>query len=399
MDLTRRLLAFALLLTACQERLAAPADCPNLCPGEYVLRDTVLTPTLGADSSYAGYATVTQTNILRVSYQFPVSEDRGVLRFNPRDTTVLVNDTARAYTIDSLQLAFSMVARDTTVHGLVIYLYRLPVTVDSTTTFAEVDAAFQPSAIVDSFVADTYRTRRFSVIYPANKPELQIPPADSGRIAFGVQIRAAQGTGIRIGGVGSGTFTPIFASFVTIVPRDSTDTIPLRRVISPTVGFNTFVSQTTPAIDTTQLTVGGVPVSRALLRFGWPTYLRDSVTLVRASLELVPVGAIPGLVGDTALLASRPLLADFGSKSPTSGDPFFAGIAQLPPGTTDTVRLEVLQSARLWQGTTPLPPALRLEVSPELGGFTRAVFGSSRTAGFVPVLRITYATNFPFTDQ
>ena len=219
---------------------------------------------------------------------------------------ILVNDTLRSYTLDSLSLGFSLVARDTTVHGLVIYLYRLPITVDSTTTFAPVDAAFQPSAVIDSFVVDTYRVRRFTRVYPATTPALQIPAGDSGKLAIGVQIRAAQGTGIRIGGVGSGNLSPAFASFVTMVPRDSTDTIPIRRTISPTVAFNTFLSQTTPPIDSTQLTVGGVPVSRALLRFPWSSFLRDSVTLVRASLELVPAAPIPGLVGDTAILIARP---------------------------------------------------------------------------------------------
>ena len=33
--------AFVLGISACQEKLAAPADCPALCPGGVQLRDTV----------------------------------------------------------------------------------------------------------------------------------------------------------------------------------------------------------------------------------------------------------------------------------------------------------------------------------------------------------------------
>ena len=42
-------------LAACQEKLAAPAECPDLCPGNFDVRDTVITPVLGSDSAFEGY--------------------------------------------------------------------------------------------------------------------------------------------------------------------------------------------------------------------------------------------------------------------------------------------------------------------------------------------------------
>jgi hypothetical protein len=51
---------------------------------------------------------------------------------------------------------------------------------------------------------------------------------------------------------------------------------------------------------------------------------------------------------------------------------------------------------RLWQGTSPLPPTIWVQLVPETSSFARPEFGSTRTAGFAPRLRLTFARNFPF---
>jgi hypothetical protein len=118
--------------------------------------------------------------------------------------------------------------------------------------------------------------------------------------------------------------------------------------------------------------------------------------LIRVTLELVPTGPIPGLEGDTAFLQARPLLADLGSKSPAVSDAFYVSFHPMARGESDTVRLEVLRGATLWQGSQPLPPGLMLQLFPEASSFTRATFGSTRTAGLQPRLRVTYARNVQF---
>ena len=46
----------ALLVTGCQEKLTAPAECPALCPGgSSQVFDEVINPITGADSSFRGY--------------------------------------------------------------------------------------------------------------------------------------------------------------------------------------------------------------------------------------------------------------------------------------------------------------------------------------------------------
>jgi hypothetical protein len=130
----------------CQEELTAPGSCPTLCPnGVPSVIDTVLTPIPGGDSAFVGYVRPGEGGGLLVSNQLSALDARAVLRFVGRGDSVLVLDTLRAFTIDSVVLTFGVLARDSTVGNLSLELYRLPATVDSNITLAEVDAAFIPA--------------------------------------------------------------------------------------------------------------------------------------------------------------------------------------------------------------------------------------------------------------
>jgi hypothetical protein len=389
-----RLAALAALALACQEKLAAPAECPELCPGSFEIIDTIISPIVDGDSSFQGYAMAGQGSSLRVSWQFPVSEDRAVVRFVARPDSITINDTSYSYVLDSVSLAVTLAYRDTAVKNLVLYLYRLPATVDSTFTFVDAEAAFTPANIIDSIlVHDTLVADRFQRFYSgADLAKVAIPPADSGVFAFGVQIRAAQGTGVRIGSQSAGTDAPSFISYVTVPTPDTT----LARTIPRIVRYGSYVSQSVPLLDPTVLTIGGAPSARSLIRFPWPAYLKDSAQILRATLELLPVTPVPGLNGDTAVVAVVPVLADFGSKSPGVTDPDFASFAPILAGQTDTVRVEIQRVMRLWQGSEPLPSTLWVQLIPETSSFARPELGSTRTAGFAPRLRVTYAREFPF---
>jgi hypothetical protein len=128
------LAAFVILaaaITGCQERLTAPGECPELCPGgESRVLDTVINALTGLDTSYVGYIARTSAGALLVSNGLPASEDRAVYRFNARADSIAVRDTLRAYTVDSALLALNLIARDTLVNGLKLYLYRIDPTVD-----------------------------------------------------------------------------------------------------------------------------------------------------------------------------------------------------------------------------------------------------------------------------
>lgn len=398
--LTRKLpwvpLLTASLLAACQERLAAPADCPNLCPGGFTIQDTILPAISDGDTSFSGYLTAGEGSQLRVSWQFPVSEDRALIRFTARPESLAIGTEVKPYTIDSVALEVSLVYRDPAVTGLKLFLYRLPATVDSTTTFIEVDTAFTQANIVDSFVVDTFTAKRFrSVFSGAALSRVAIPAADSGVLALGLQIRADQGTGARISSPSATSGAPAFFTYVQVADSDTTT---VDRVIPRTGRFATFVSQSTPTPDPSVLEVGGVPSSRAVLRFPWPSYLRDSAQLLRGTLELVLTTPVEGIPGDTVRVLARPVLADFGAKSPMTNDAFYIATAPVVPGQTDTVRFEVRTALTAWQGSSPRPSTFILQLSPEVSSFTRPIFGSTRTPGMVPRLRVTFARPFPFEE-
>ena len=103
------------VMTACQERLTSPADCPALCPGGSVQAfDTVVPAVALRDSSFPahkdsanGYVARGQGAALLVSSGFAASEDRAVYRFAVRNNGIVVRDTLRTYAVDSALLSLT----------------------------------------------------------------------------------------------------------------------------------------------------------------------------------------------------------------------------------------------------------------------------------------------------
>jgi hypothetical protein len=385
-------------IAGCQEKLTAPADCPALCPGgQPQVFDEVFTAVSGADSSFVGYLQPYQGSALLVSNGLQGFEERGLVRFIPRGATVLVRDTARSYTIDSVAFSFTVVARDTNLTGLQLLLYRLAPLMDSSTTFAAVAPAFIPDSLIatvgvpDTLNSGTVRT----VIQGGDLSRLEIPASDSGRLALGVRIAGPPATGVRLGALGT-AFGPVFATYVTLDIPDTGTTAKLR-TLSLGPSFNTSVSEVPQVTDTTLLAVGGAPSARALLRFSLPSRIRDSATIVRATLELTPVAPIPGLPTDSARLQGRAVLADAGAKSPVSSALGRVPEDILEAGAT-TVSLEAVRLVELWLGAAGRPSALVLSLTPEAASFSRPVFHSTRAAdpAVRPRLRISYLLSFPF---
>ena len=394
------LAAFVLLaaaITGCQERLTAPAECPELCPGgESRVFDTVINPLANSDTSYVGYVARSSAGALLVSNGLPASEDRAVIRFAARRDSIELRDTFRPYTVDSALLALNLVARDTLVNGLMLYLYRIDPAVDIDDTFGSIDPQLVPTAIIDSIeVPDSVNSGLVqTVLRGADVEKVALPTGAGGILAIGVAMAADQPSGVRIGASVAGT-GGTFISYVTLDVPDTGST--RRQSLSVLPAFNAFVTETPLVPDVAFLTVGGEPSARALLRFDLPEDIEDSATIVRATLELVPRSPMLGLPSDPALLQAKALLADLGAKSPVTADGGFISSDTLAVGSSDTVRLDMTSIVRLWQAASERPEAVFLSLLPEAASFTRPVFGSTRsgTVG-APRLRITYLKPFPF---
>ena len=395
-------LGAAVILCGCQEKLTAPGDCPALCPGgaPQVL-DEVLSPIPGTDSSFSGYVQPYMSAALLVSNGLLGYEERAIVRFPPRNDSVSVRDTLRGYTIDSVAFDLTIVARDTTRPGLQVQLYRLPPLMDSTTSYSQVDPAFVPENLVATIaVPDTLKTGGIrTVLQGSDLARVAIAPADGGVLALGVRIDAPAPTGIRLGAAASGS-GGVFLTYATLdVPDTGTaklTTFPL----TPT--FNSSLPAVQQTEDPALLVVGGAPAARTLLRFELPPRIRDSATIVRATLELTPVAPIPGLPTDPARLRARAVLADLGAKSPVQSQ-FGVAADTVEAGTGDVVGIEIVRlMQQLWLSTSTGPTALVLSLAPELeaASFSRLVFYSTRAVdpGVRPRLRVSYLLSFPFEN-
>jgi hypothetical protein len=382
-----------LFISGCQEKLTAPADCPALCPSDQPeLFDETFNPIAGADSSFVGYIRPQAALALLVSNGLLGFEERALVRFGSRADSVSVRDTLRAYTIDSVALSVTIVARDTNLTGLQVLLYRLPASIDTTSTFASVAPAFAPESLIATLpVADTLNTGVIRALFQGpDLSRVMIAPSDSGRMAIGVRIESPTPTGIRIGAVAGG-IGPTFTTYATLDVPD-TGAARLRNIVLGPV-FNTHVSEVQQTLDTTLLAVGGEPSARALLRFSLPSRILDSATIVRATLELTPTAPISGLPTDPARLHARAVLSDVGAKSPVNSSAGRVPEDTLELGAT-TVSLEAVRLVELWLGRTTRPSALVLSMAPELeaASFTRPVFYSTRAPdpAVRPRLRLTY---------
>jgi hypothetical protein len=236
-----------------------------------------------------------------------------------------------------------------------------------------------------------------ALLQGADLARIAIPPSDTGVLSLGIRVDAAAVTGVRLGAAAAGN-GGVFLTYATLDIPD-TGTAKLRS-FPLTATFNSSLAAVPAVVDSTLLVVGGEPASRALIRFELPPRIRDSATVVRATLELTPVAPISGLLTDPVRLRARAVLADLGAKSPV--DSRVVAADTLEPGTSGTVGIEVVRLMQgLWLGSSG-PTALVLSLAPELesASFSQPVFYSTRAAdpAVRPRLRVSYLLSFPFEN-
>jgi hypothetical protein len=387
------LIAVAVLASACTEKLTTPADCPALCPGGSAeFRDTVLTATVGLDTSFSGYVSGSSLISLLVSTGGAYGDSRAVVRFNSRGDSVLVRDTLRTFTVDSMAIGFFLQRSDSTVTGDAVEIYRLPIDIDSTATIAELDAAMTPERLLQEFpISATFRSGPMRIfLQGADLAKVAFTPADTTRLVIGLRLRSAGASGARIGASAAGNEGPSTTWFTT---ANIADTALQKQTFNRLPTENFTVRSIAPGSGDGLLSVGGYPVSRSFITFTLPPALRDSVSIIRATLQLTTDQPLFGIPADTATILARPVLANLGAKSPVAGDLFAGGF--LLPGQSD-ISIEVADLIRTWQGSDALPPILRLEIGEEGGTFIAPFFRSTRSPTGMPTLRITYRRTFAF---
>jgi hypothetical protein len=427
-------LAWLVLLgaaAACTEQATAPGDCPDFCPGGSIqVHDTIFTAIIERDSSFRGYLARSAAEAMAAA-DLPGVRSRPYFVLNNMITRVApkAGDTTTVpISVDSARLRLFIVKRAKEATNLTLWLYSLPLTVDSSTDFASLDPFFG-AAPVDSVnvsellalpaIGDTATVRLWGdsirtdsaghvlqitrgdsallVYFTLDTTQAPLSVPDSGRLAFGVRVSADSLASIRLGTNESNNapslrwfyqYTDTFPTPDSVVHADA--------VRAPR--FDSFVFDPPTAPLDSNLTVGGAPSARSLLRVAMPAFLHDSFDVVRATVILVPAVASLGAPVDSFVIRARPVLTDLGAKSPISGDPLFFGDAIIHPGSTDTVRIELTNLVRSWAIDTSATTAFFLGSIPEAASFTEIRFYSSRASAFRPALRVTYVKRFPFGE-
>ena len=402
MKLRRLLLpAIALALVACKENINTPGQCPELCPGEQIgVRDTVLMPVPASDTSFFGYLTRTNRKVLLVSNGLSAGEYRAFVGFPNRIVdSVTVDNLRYKLEVDTIAVGFELRYRDTTATDLTIYLHRLPLTTDTTITYDDLAAQLMTAEILDSIkVPDTLKSGLVEAIFAADElVKLETPEADSGKMTFGLTVRASKPTGVGLSVDASGT-----ESAPTIQTRGRVevgDTTKQRQAVTirPTdLGRFGYVGSfdRKDGADPDLLYIGGPSGARSVIRFDIPSYIMDSTQILRATLELTPALPLEGLpdrvTGDT--VGIRGVQVDLGAKSPTLVASGLTNGGGMKVGTTETVLIDLVRLATQWQRVNGPPSVVFLVHNEEAigGGFMQPVFYSTRSPSGQPRLRITY---------
>ena len=415
--MTRRRLAVAgavLLVAACVERLTAPGDCPDYCPsGQITIVDTLLTTSISRDSSYRGYVLAYQSSVMLAAH-LPGATDtldgRPIFRINGYGAHLRIStaDTSTGPILgaDSARLQVYVVRRDTATHNLRLQFYRLPITIDTGTTFGSVATPFSDSLLRsvnidtllaqpgrkdtvtgDSVVVDTVN-HRLLLSLKLDAPAARYVGTDSGTVAYGIRVAADTLASIAFG---KGTFGPVLQWYLRV---DSLG-MPVARkpgVLSP--GFASFVFAPSSAPLDSTLAVGGVPSAHSLLRVAFPKFIRDSSQIIRGTLFLVPAVPARGAPADSFVIEARTVFADFGAKSPI--DLRLGDTTVIHPDSTGTVKIEVTNLLQLWAADSTHPTVLVLRPQAEAQFFGEIRFYPSVAPAFRPTLQVTFVRRFPF---
>ena len=434
--MTRRLAVLgvlAVLAAACTDKLTTLGQCPAFCPGGDSLqtRDTIFTTIISRDSAYRGFVSPYEAAVL-LAAEMPGVDSRPIWVSAPiaLSETFLGDSVLRPVVgVDSAKVVVHISRYEAAASNLRLKLYHMPKTIDSTTTFADVAGSFTDSLIDslnvdsvlampnhhdtitgDSIVVDTV-THSLTVIFKLDSTQVPLTVADSGAQGFGIRVAADSLASIAISTTGSATPGPQILWFTRVDSAGTVKSFPQPR-LSPQIGRHGFVMSNPPAPLDSNLTIGGIPTARSLLRMKLPRFIRDSSFVVRATLLLVPSQAAQGVQSDSFVVFAQRVEADFGGKSPLAvarflGDSAVSDTAGVLIGATDTVRFEILPLVRLWQADTTSPQAIMLVLRSrgdlgttfEGGTLAEMRFYSSRNAALRPALRVTYIPRFKFGHQ
>jgi hypothetical protein len=423
------LAALALAALACFEETTSPAQCPEFCPsGRLVTVESLLATAVERDSSFQGYVAAHQGAELLAATLAGI-ESRPIFQTFPVATRLRIDTGTDTLTgpvvVDSMRLTLTVLLRSAVARNLRLGFYRLPVGIDSASTFAGLASAFAAPPLrvvnVDSLLAlpagwdsvsgDTVLnvdSLRHAVQVRLKFGAAQSPfsAADSGMLALGVRLSADSLPVGALASTRSLTFGgPALSWFYRV---DSAGTLVKPGTVGPALRFDGFVSDAAPVTLDSNLTIGGVPSARTLLRIALPRGIRDSTQVIRATLRLVPTGTAPVTTPDSVFIQVRRIATDLGAKSPVLAEALVGNSQPFRGAPTDTLQIEMTSLFRAWQTDTTSVTSVFLNMitlergdsvtlsGPEAGSFNTVRFFSTRAPAFRPSILVTFVPRVNF---
>jgi hypothetical protein len=415
-------LVLGAVAAACTENVETGAGCPMLCPGqELEIIDTLIEPAYVFDSTFVGYPLQGLDAGLLLADRGDTLDVRAVIRFDtlPKKYLPSDGDTAVQIThIDSAYLSFRMregrlpfnyrlrieaydvtdtTLADTAMAALVplFDVGRLLGTVQfDTATFTDSLRVKIPldSAKIREIVGTPGRKLRIGLMVVADSGgEIVITPENSGSDGPALEYRFHPDTAYDIvSGIQPSSTTPVTPVFIA---RDYTD-----------------YSLVVDAPDITQVgtfAFGGLPGARAYLRFNLPTWLTDSVGVLRARLELTQDPIYGIAEDDTVRMFTHLVLAGHSvtelprALTLLTGGGIYAPTLSRVQSDSGIVYLEMGTLLRQWQTfgqASRLPSAIVFRVDGEgTGPQGLRFFGASHAnAALRPKLRVSYTPSIAF---
>jgi hypothetical protein len=418
-------LVFVLSLTTCTEDLTSPGNCPDFCPVAAIsIIDTVLTGTVSGDSSFGrpnGYVDPDDAiGLLAADFPSIGRDSRPIMRtYRLASRVPIAADTTTGAVIgvDSLWLSFTVGGRDSAARNVRLGIYRLPLTIDSTTTFGDLTSSFvtplrtvnldslaahpgSADPVTGDSVAVDSANNRLRVFVKFDSAQVPLVAGDSGKLAFGIRVSADTLASVTIPSAQNVFLGPAVLWFVkadsagAAVIHTRTNTSTARSLTAGGLdGFDSFVFQPPAAPLGTDLIVGGVPSVRTIMRLAVPRAIRDSARIILATLELIPTTPPVGIPADSFRVIAYPVIADFGAKSPLSTS--FTDTTRIYITPVDTIRLNLTRVMINWTLNGALPTTLFLRQVPEGAQFAELHFHSSLDTPYRPRLRVTYSPRYP----
>ena len=360
----------AFVIAACSEKLEAGKSCPLLCPEQAIsLVDTTIDAVFG-DTTVLGLPPIGSETYLMLASHGDTVETRPIIRFDTLQQSFTAGNNADS-TITKLDSALLVlpIAKPDSAHRpsapITIEVYDVD-TAATDTVASILGSLFRPDRFLGSktfapeSLLDTLRV-------PIS-PDSVLVRIDSGthlRVGLRLVTAPAKGYDLRIGTTNGGNSAslrlrassdtaakPLVISPVSHTPKD-------QLFISGPLADYTIVLQGQTTTPPTQLSVGGIPSRRSLLRFNIPSHIIDSSTIVRASLLLTQTPNRRVDLHDSvyvfplAILAT-PAVTDPGTLLRFVSSAGFLGLDSLrmAPADSGVRSFEIVGLVRTWKNQT-----------------------------------------------